>query len=144
MNVIINIFGECRNKDGSKRGRFDVAIGLPQNKRKTLHMIETTITNEQKVSLTLTPKTATGKPAKVQDGSLKWSVISGDSTVEPAGDGLSAFLVSSDTPGDTQFLVEADADIGDGVETISEAITLHVSGANAANLGAVLGTPEPK
>lgn len=106
-------------------------------------MLEITITNEQKIPVTLNPATGGGKPAPV-DGKPNWSVISGDSVVEPAEDGKSAFLVSSDTPGDTQFLVEADADLGDGVETISSIIKLTVVGAKAANLGLVAGDPVNK
>lgn len=106
-------------------------------------MLGIKISNEQKVTVTLTPVTDTGKPAKL-DGAPVWSVISGDATVVPAADGLSASLVSSDTPGDTVFLVDADADIGSGVESLQETITLTVTGANAKNLGLSAGTPEPK
>lgn len=106
-------------------------------------MVEVKITNEQKIPVSLAPVTATGKPAKL-DGAPKWSRISGDSEVVPSSDGLSADLVSSDTPGDTVFLVEADADLGEGVETISDTITLHVEGARAANLGLVVGDAVPK
>lgn len=145
MNVIINIFGHKPKGHCAKPSRFDFAFGLPQNKERTNHMVEATITNEQKIGVTLTPKTATGKPAKVQAGSVKFSVLSGESTVvqDPANE-LAASLVSSDNPGDTQILVEADADIGEGVETISDTIALHVAGANAANLGVALGNAEPK
>ncbi len=106
-------------------------------------MLEITITNEQQVNVTLHPVTETGKPAQV-DGAPTWTVQSGDATVTPAADGLSADLISSDTPGDTQILVEADADLGSGVITISDIITLHVAHANAANLGLVAGDPTPK
>jgi hypothetical protein len=102
-----------------------------------------TITNEQKIKVTLTPVTDTGKPAKL-DGKPSWSVISGNSQVEVAEDGLSAFLISADDPGDTQFLIKADANLGEGVEEISDIIDLTVQGATAKNLGVSLGTPEPK
>lgn len=101
------------------------------------------ITNEQKVKATLTPVTATGKPAKL-DGMPSWAVITGNSQVVVADDGLSADLVSSDDPGDTQILIKADADVGEGVEEISDTITLTVIGARATNLGVAIGTPEPK
>jgi len=101
------------------------------------------ITNEQKVKATLTPVTETGKPAKL-DGSPSWAVVSGNSQVVVSDDGLSADLISSDDPGETQILIKADADIGDGVEEISDVITLTVIGATAKNLGISLGTPEPK
>lgn len=103
-------------------------------------MVEINITNEQKVNVTLSPKTDSGKPAKV-DGKPTWEVVTGDSTVVVADDGMSADLVSSDTPGDTTYLVTADADLGEGVQNIQETLTLHVAGALAANLGVVVGTP---
>lgn len=107
--------------------------------------VAVSITNEQKIKATLSPKTLGGKPTTVDPNNPpKWSVISGESTVVPAPDGLSADLVSSDTPGDTVFLVEADADLGDGVETISDTISLTVIGARAANLGLTLGEAENK
>lgn len=106
-------------------------------------MTEIRITNEQKVKVTLTPKTGAGKPAKL-DGKPTWTVSSGDSTVEVADDGMSAELVSSDTPGETMFVVEADADIGEGVETITDAIKLTVEGAKATSLGLTVGEPENK
>lgn len=101
------------------------------------------ITNEQKINVTLSPKTDTGKPAKL-DGPPVWSVIAGDSTVVAAPDGLSADLVSSDTPGDTTFLIDADADLGEGKEDLQETITLTVTGANAKNLGVTIGQAVPK
>ena len=106
-------------------------------------MLEITITNEQQVNVVLHPVTATGRPATV-DGAPTWTVQSGDSTVTAAGDGLSADLISSDTPGDTEILVQADADLGEGVIPISDIIRLTVSHANAANLGLVAGDPTPK
>jgi len=106
-------------------------------------MLEINITNEQQVNVTLHPVTATGRPAPV-DGAPTWTVQSGDSTVTAASDGMSADLISSDTPGDTVILVEADADLGQGVVPISDIIQLHVAGAQAAALGLVAGDPTPK
>lgn len=105
--------------------------------------VQTTITNEQKVTATLNITTDSGKPAKV-DGVPTWEVIAGNSTVIAAADGLSAQLISSDDPGDTQIMVRADANIGEGVEEISDVIELSVTGASAKNLGVSLGTPEVK
>ena len=101
------------------------------------------ITNEQKVSVTLTPVTDTGKPAKL-DGSPAWTTVSGNSQVQVADDGLSAVLVSSDDPGETVVVVKADADVGEGVEELADTITLTVIGATAKNLGLSFGTPEAK
>ena len=106
-------------------------------------MIEVSLTNEQEVVITLAPVTQSGKPAKL-DGAPEWSVISGDSTITVADGGLSATVRSSDNPGDTQILVKADADLGTGVEEVSDTIAIHVLGANAANLGLSAGTPTQK
>lgn len=106
-------------------------------------MVEISISNEQKIKVTLAPVTAGGKAAQL-DGIPKWEIVNGASTVEPAADGLSCYLISSDVPGDTVVSVSADADLGDGVENIADTITLHVLGAKAQNLGLLVGTAEPK
>jgi hypothetical protein len=139
MKVIIkqvNIFLSACSK-----GRFQFQIGLVEQKEQK-HM-EIKITNEQKIKVSINPLTATGKPAKL-DGKPTWTVQSGDSQVIPAEDGLSASFVSSDTPGVTVVLLEADADLGEGVEKISDSIELNVIGANASSFGLVVGTPEAK
>jgi hypothetical protein len=99
-------------------------------------MLEVTLTNEQKVIATLSPKTATGKPAQV-DGVPTWSVVAGNGTVTPSGDGLSCECVPADAPaiGDVDFQVEADADLGSGVVPLTDLLRAHVSGAQAENLG---------
>jgi len=135
------IFG---HKPQKPKGRLDLVIGMAEDKNKGNHMAVTVkITNEQKVNVTLNPRTDSGKPAKL-DGAPVWTVVSGDSTVVVAPDGLSADLVSSDTPGDTTFLIDADADLGSGVEDLQETITLTVAGANAKNLGITVGVPVQK
>lgn len=127
-----------------ERVRFDWAVGPVRNKtQKENNMLEVKITNDQEVDVTITPKTDTGKPAKL-DGSPAVSVISGNSTFTQSEDGLTLTLRSSDDPGDTEFLVKADADIGEGVEEISEIIKLSVAGATAKNLGLTVGTPRAK
>lgn len=107
-------------------------------------MLEIKLTNEQKVTVSLTPVTATGKPATL-DGKPTWKVDGdGKSSVSASEDGLSAVIVSADTPGDTLIVVSADADLGEGVETITDAIRVTVEGARAQSLGLSVGTPEPK
>jgi hypothetical protein len=139
IREIKHIFG-CKPK-----GRLELSFGLATLKTETgEHMpVAIKITNEQKINVTLSPKTDTGKPAKL-DGAPVWSVIAGDSTVVAAPDGLSADLVSSDTPGDTTYLIDADADLGEGKEDLQETITLTVTGANAKNLGVTIGQAVPK
>ena len=101
-------------------------------------------TNEEQVPVTASPVTAKGKPAQV-DGPLKVSVQSGSGSVfqDPATP-LEFKAVSGDDPGTTVYLVEADADLGSGVVTISDLVTLEVSGSQAAAFGLSSGAAEPK
>lgn len=141
-DLIINIADRCP----PIKSRVKLWLGIGQPERKCSMPVAITITNEQKVNVTLTPTTDTGKPAKL-DGKPEWEIVSGTSTLAVADDGLSAYLISSDDPGDTEVLVKADANLGAGpenVETISEMIKLTVSGSMAKNLGLVVGQPEPK
>ena len=101
-----------------------------------------TITDEQKVLVTLAPVTAAGNPATL-DGVPSWTVTSGDATVEPAADGLSCYLISG-TVGNSVIEVSADADLGEGVSPITDTIDLAVVSAQASSLGLVVGTPEAK
>lgn len=98
-----------------------------------------TITNEEKIQVTLAPLTAAGNPASV-DGAPVWAVVSGDATLEVAEDGLSAFLVSGAADVNSQFTVTADADLGEGVVTLTDTIDLAVVAAGASALGLVAGT----
>jgi hypothetical protein len=104
-------------------------------------MAEIALTSEQKVKVTLAPTTATGKPSSL-DGAATFEVVSGDATVENI-DELSAYIISG-TAGVSVVSVSADADLGEGVVTITDSITVTVSDPLAANLGLVVGTPEPK
>lgn len=106
--------------------------------------LDLTITNEQKIKITVTPTTASGVPATL-DGPIRVSVASGDSTaVAVDGEPNAAYLVSAATPGDTTFVVEGDADLGAGEQLVQDVAVLHVAGALAANLGLTAGSPEPK
>lgn len=105
--------------------------------------LQVKITNEQKVNVTLSPTTDTGKPANL-DGSPSWTQLNGNASIVVADDGMSAYLISADDPGDSQFIVKADADLGEGVVEISDIVELSVVGATAKNLGLTLSAPEPK
>jgi hypothetical protein len=101
------------------------------------------ITNEQKVTLTLAPVTAAGRPAVV-DGIPLWAIQSGESQIDVAADGRSATFISSDLPGTTVTLVTADADLGEGVERVQTIIELEVVSAKASALGFKVNDPELK
>lgn len=99
-----------------------------------------TITNEEKVQVTLAPTTAAGNPATL-DGVPTWTVIEGDATLEVSEDGLSAFLVSGNANVNSKIEVTADADLGEGVISLTDVIDLAVVAAQASALGLVTGTP---
>lgn len=106
--------------------------------------MKVTSNNEQKVPVTLEPKTASGKPAPV-DGVPTWVVLEGNATVDVAADGLSAYLVSADDIVETsQIEVTVDADMGTGVKPIKLLLEYEVTSPMVENLGATIGQPEPK
>lgn len=99
-----------------------------------------TITNEEKVQVTLAPTTAAGNPATL-DGLPTWTVLEGDATLEVAEDGLSAFLVSGAADVNSKIEVTADADLGEGVVSLVDVIDLAVVPASASVLGLVVAAP---
>lgn len=106
-------------------------------------MLELACTNEEKIHVALNPVTPGGHTIPVENFAV--SVESGDGTAVPDPDGAFGFYaVSGDNPGDTVYMVTADADLGDGVVNVSDIVTLHVAGAQAAALGLTAGTPEFK
>lgn len=105
-------------------------------------MLSIACTNEEKVKISVSPVTATGRPASI-DGAIRVFVQAGEATVVPVDD-YSVYLVSGDNPGVSQFLVQADADLGEGVVLLEDAVELVVSGAQAAALGLFASPPELK
>jgi hypothetical protein len=103
----------------------------------------TLLTNEQKVKLTLAPKTQLGNPAPI-DGVPTWSVSDENIvTLDIAPDGLSAYVLSNQV-GLSQVNVVADADLGAGVREIASAIDFQVVNAEAFSLGLTTGDIELK
>ncbi len=140
---LLELVEQCKPRKFPGRVRFEWGVGPAQIKAPKKENMQVKITNEQQIPVTLTPKTDTGKPAKL-DGKPTWTVVDGNSTITVAEDGLSAMLISSDDPGDTEFLIKADADLGEGVEEVSDVIKLTVAGATAKNLGLSVGAAEAK
>lgn len=104
----------------------------------------TSCTDEQKRTVSVNPLTASGKPAPI-DGSITVTVQSGDGLAELVAGAPTTFkAVSGSALADTVYLVEADADLGAGVVTISDTVTLSVVSASAVNFGFTEGAVEPK
>lgn len=135
----------------------DIGIGVVHDKRsKSLTLIrvhlDTSITIEgvitlmqltdtQKFSFTFgKPIDSKGAPAVVQDGSVTLTVSDGNGSIVPKdGDPFSGTFVADKpaanitTPG--TIVCKADADTGDGVETITGVIPVVVTGGKAVGFG---------
>lgn len=72
-------------------------------------MINLTLTVNQTITLTMNPQSFSGKVGRVK--TITWKVISGESTIKPSVDGMTAIITASSTPGVTVFLVGADTDM---------------------------------
>lgn len=99
-------------------------------------MAFTVITVEQKVSPVIAPTTPAGNPATV-DGTYTLEVMEGDVTLETAEDGTQ--YVVSGALGNSKVKISADADMGEGVQTIEEIFDVIVVAAGASNLGLGFG-----
>lgn len=100
------------------------------------------ITNEQQITVTVAPKTAAGRDARI-DGAVEWmSTDPAVATVRSTGP-LSG-LVESVGPGVTQIIATFDADLGDGVRPIEMSGALEVVEAEAVTAEITFGTPELK
>lgn len=104
-----------------------------QNKQKEKqNMAELKSTSEEKIHFRLSPKTPGGNPANVE--TTNFEVVSGDATLEVDEDGLGATAISG-SEGTSVIRVSADADLGEGVETISLDIDYVVTAPEANSLG---------
>ena len=137
LKFIAKIF--IKRDKSQHKGNFNYAIGRPILKG-VKFMMELNVTNEEKILVSCNPVTLAGNPVTL-DGAIIVSLQSGDGNFEVQPDGKSVFLISGLLPGDSTFIIQADADLGEGVENISDVVVLHVAGAKAASFGLVAGVP---
>lgn len=124
---------------------FNFTIGPVTNKREAregVPQMKVLISDEEKITLTMNPKTRSGRPANVQNPSWT-SADPSIVTVEPTADGKSCALVSQSV-GTTTIHVSADADLGDGVRALETDFDFEVAAAEASDLGLTAGEPELK
>lgn len=143
LNKRLTEIVEALSQGTSDRPHFEYTVGPVSPKRRTTMPLEVSTTVEEQVLITVRPRTNAGRPAEI-DGPIRVSVTSGEGTVEVQADGRSYQSISANTPGDTTLLVEADADLGEGVVLIQDTTTHHSLGANAANLNQEAGAITPK
>lgn len=127
-----------------KKNKLKLAIGpvadwIRASKEDNAMLI---LTDSQKVSLSIKPVTKAGNPAAI-DGLPVWSLGCEDHLkLEVSEDGLSAVVSSLGKLGVCQVNVSADADLGEGVETITGVIDIEVKAGKAVNVGIDAGSPE--
>lgn len=103
-------------------------------------------TTEEKVAIRINPTTSTGKPATI-DGLATLSILTGGATAVAATQdeidadttagkpGLVGYLVSEDASGISTWGISADADLGEGIDTISDGGTYTYNHPLASSLG---------
>ena len=107
-------------------------------------MVSAQSTNEERVPITIDPRTASGNPAGF-DGDILLTVQDGDATAALDPDNQKRFfVVSGDNPGVSHIMFSIDADLGAGVRNLSDVVEYTVNGAEAVSLNVSVGTPEPK
>jgi hypothetical protein len=106
-------------------------------------MISVQISDSQQFTLRVAPQTARNKPAPV-DGPPTWE-CSDESVakIQPADDGLSCKVVGM-APGSCIVRVSADADLGEGVVTISDSANITITSSTADHLALSSGEVEPQ
>lgn len=103
-----------------------------------------TLTDVEKVQLSIQPVDAKGNPAKV-DGPPVWSTSDETiATVMAAEDGLSATVLANGPLGTVQVTVKADADLGAGVAELVGILEIEVVASAAVALQVSAGTPSPQ
>jgi len=121
--------------------QFNFKISVLEKKRKELHMLEISLTNEQKVRVTAKPVTDKGTEVPI-DGSITGTPSDPDTVVNQI-DPTTIEIITPDS-GDRTVVISADADPGDGVTTIEDSVLLHISNPIATSLGLTATTPETK
>lgn len=107
-------------------------------------MPATILTDTQKCAMTIRPRTAAGNPAQV-DGTPVWTSSNEQVlTLSISEDGMSAIAMTTGQLGTAQIQVQADADLGQGVRTITGVADFEVRAGEAVSLGIEVGEPTEK
>lgn len=103
-----------------------------------------TLRSNEKVPLSIQPVDAKGNPAPI-DGKAQW--ISSDETIvklQIADDGLTCVAIAAERLGNARITVNADADLGDGIKTISGTFDIEVKAGEAVALNINSGEAVPQ
>ena len=112
-------------------GRFVYNVIGPVPKEESHMQVQSTTEFNYRVGIS--PVSAAGKPAPIQAGSVSVTVTGGGTFVDEGSGKI--LLKSEDIAGMTSYQISADADLGDGVETISDVIDYTYTDPKATSLG---------
>jgi hypothetical protein len=134
----------CVNKGNKKKRKPRLLLLLSTNDIKIKgDIMAISLTSTQFVEGVLQPVDRKGRPAKVQPGSIDYS--SSDEnvfTVTEDPNDETKLIITAVGEGTGQLDYSADADLGDGVVTISGFTAVEVLPASAVGFGLVVGTPQ--
>lgn len=100
------------------------------------------LNDEQKVTLTIDPRTAAGNPASVE--SINWSNSNEAVVSLVVSEDKKTAVVSSVGLGVAQISVVVDADLSENVSELTGILDIEVVASQAVSLGIVAGVPELK
>jgi hypothetical protein len=104
-------------------------------------MADLILTDTQQFDLAVGFADKKGKPAKI-DGTPAWNCSNAAAlSVTAAGDGMSATCVALDLADDVQISVEADADLGEGVEPVVGTYLVSIVAGKAVSAVFTPGAP---
>lgn len=99
-----------------------------------------TLTDIQQVSLGVSPKSAAGNPAPIENPI--WSVSDSEIlTLYVGDDGLTVTAVSTGKLGSCQVMFECDSKIGEGEAPLLAVLDVNVVASEAVNISIVSGSP---
>ncbi len=138
IGLLNDVWEEVRPRTAA-RIVFDAQVeGQPREEDVTM----LTLTDIQRCALTIRPVDARGNPAPVE-GAPTWGLSDPALLdLQVAADGLSATVLARGPLGTGQVRVDADADLGAGVQTITGLLDVEVVASQAVSLEIATGTPE--
>ena len=105
-------------------------------------IMSTTIHTGHQITAVISPRADDGSPASI-DGVPQWTSEQGLVELSPAPDGLSCLIRNRSAVGTDTVTVEADADLGEGVQTILARLELVLEHPRATDLDLTTGEEEP-
>lgn len=139
LDAILEIFTEVAGKASS----LNLRLGPPAVNTPGGDMATKDLGVNQNADATINPLDADGNPAQIEAGSTQWAVSDPTLAEVTSIDDKNANVRNLGVVGTYELTVSADADLGEGVTTITDALTINAVPGEAVNLGLSLGEPKP-